>query len=195
MANPDKIERKKRHLIESLKRCLERDVYSRISLEDVAKEANLSKGGLRHYFPTREGLYTALIEDFFNQIQRDHIEVMRGLDLDIDDRAFVSTLFGLEKFLLDKKNIRILINIILYGFEDEKIMQIIKQFIRNHLDLYIDIIKDIKPDHKTDDEGLQYIGRITQIILLCAGLLESIDPLPIDTAQLIKFILNIYKQQ
>jgi AcrR family transcriptional regulator len=186
---------KKKHIIEALKHCLEKNVYSQISLEDVAKEAGLSKGGLRHYFPTREMLYVALIENFFNQIQRDQIEVIQGLDLDMKDKAFITTLFGIERFLLDKKNMRILINIILYGFEDEKIREIIKQFIRNHLNLYVGTIKDLKAGPGADDTEDQFIGRITQTILLFAGILEYIDTTDMDTPELIEFIFKLYKHE
>jgi AcrR family transcriptional regulator len=188
-----KVIKKKKHIIEALKRCLEQDVYSQVSLEDVAKEAGFSKGGLRHYFPTREELYVALIENFFNQIQRDQIGVVQGLDLDKNDKALITTLFGIEKFLLDKKNMRILINIILYGFEDEKIREIIKKFIRNHLNLYSTTIRDLKSGVEVMESEAQFIGRITQVILLFAGILEYIDPINVDTPKLIEFILTLYK--
>lgn len=190
MANELKIQQKKKHIIEALKSCLENNVYSQISLEDVAKEADFSKGGLRHYFPTREELYLGLIEDFFNQIQKDHIEIMQGMGT--DDKAFISTLFGIERFLLDKKNLKIFINLILYGFEDEKIMIPIKNFIRNHLKLYEGIINDVNKETLPNKE-IQLIGRITQIILLCAGLFESIDPIEMETPKLIHFILKLFK--
>jgi AcrR family transcriptional regulator len=188
-----KVIKKKKHIIEALKRCLEKDVYSQVSLEDVAKEAGFSKGGLRHYFPTREELYVALIESFFNQIQRDQIGVVQGLDLDKNDKALITTLFGIEKFLLDKKNMRILINIILYGFEDEKIREIIKKFIRNHLTLYTTTIKELTTGAEVAESEAQFIGRITQVILLFAGILEYIDPINVDTPKLIEFILQMYK--
>ncbi len=188
-----KVIKKKKHIIEALKRCLEQDVYSQVSLEDVAKEAGFSKGGLRHYFPTREELYVALIENFFNQIQRDQIGVVQGLDLDKNDKALITTLFGIEKFLLDKKNMRILINIILYGFEDDKIREIIKKFIRNHLNLYSTTIRDLKSGVEVQESEAQFIGRITQVILLFAGILEYIDPINVDTPKLIEFILTLYK--
>ncbi len=188
-----KVIKKKKHIIEALKRCLEQDVYSQVSLEDVAKEAGFSKGGLRHYFPTREELYVALIENFFNQIQRDQIGVVQGLDLDKNDKALITTLFGIEKFLLDKKNMRILINIILYGFEDEKIREIIKKFIRNHLNIYSATIRDLKSGVEVMESEAQFIGRITQVILLFAGILEYIDPINVETPKLIEFILTLFK--
>jgi AcrR family transcriptional regulator len=188
-----KVIKKKKHIIEALKRCLEKDVYSQVSLEDVAKEAGFSKGGLRHYFPSREELYVALIETFFNQIQRDQSGVVQGLDLDKNDKALITTLFGIEKFLLDKKNMRILINIILYGFEDDKIREIIRKFIRNHLNLYTGTIRDLKSGPEVHESEAQFIGRITQVILLFAGILEYIDPINVDTPKLIEFILKLFK--
>jgi AcrR family transcriptional regulator len=189
-----KILNKKKHIIEALKHCLEQNVYSQISLEDVAKQAGLSKGGLRHYFPTREMLYVSLIENFFNQIQRDQIGVIQGLDLDMNDRALITTLFNIEKFLLDKKNMRILINIILYGFEDDKIRDIIKQHIRNHLNLYANTIAELNASDKSVDPENKLTGRITQTILMFAGILEYIDPINMDTPKLIEFIFKMYKQ-
>ncbi len=184
----EKVEKKRKHIIEALKNCLERNVYSQVSLEDVAREAGLSKGGLRHYFPTREELYLSLIADFFNQIQKDHLAVLQ--DLGSKDRALVSTLFGLERFLLDKKNIRIFINLVLNGFEDEVIMAPIRQFIRGHLAIYQGIVRDYRKNKNDSEEEILLMGRMTQIIVLCAGLLESIDPINLDSLQLIRQILN-----
>jgi len=188
-----KLQEKKKQILDALKRLLEKNVYSQISIEDVAQEAGFSKGGLRHYFPTKEELYTELIEDFFNQIEKDNIGVMKGLDH--NDKAFISTLFGIERFLLDKKNIRIFINIILYGFEDEKIMAIIQKFIRNHLNMYEDIIINNRDDKDVSQEDIQLIGRTTQIILLCAGLFESIDPIRMETPLLIEYILQLFRMK
>ncbi len=189
-----KVLKKKKQIIDALKRCLEKDVYSQVSLEDVAREAGFSKGGLRHYFPTREELYVSLIEGFFNQIQRDQLGVVQGLDLDKNDRALITTLFGIEKFLLDKKTMRILINIILYSFQDDKIREIVRKFIRNHLNIYAATIQEMKGTDTAKEEEFQFIGRITQIIVLFSGILEFIDPIKVDTPKLIEFILDLYQR-
>jgi len=193
MKKEHKILKKKKHILDALKRCLERDVYSQVSLEDVAKEASYSKGGLRHYFPTRESLYVALIENFFGQIQRDQASVIQGLDLDMNDRALITTLFGVEKFLLDTKNMRVLINIILYGFEDEMIREIIKKFVRTQLNHYAQIIRELKGGEAIKEEEVLFLGRITQIILLFAGILEFMDPIQYDPPKMIEFLLSLYR--
>jgi len=193
MKKEHKILKKKKQILDALKRCLERDVYSQVSLEDVAKEANYSKGGLRHYFPTRESLYVALIENFFGQIQRDQVSVIQGLDLDMNDRALITTLFGVEKFLLDTKNMRVLINIILYGFEDEKIREIIKKFLRTQLNHYAHTIREMKGGEAVKEDEVLFLGRITQIILLFAGILEFMDPIRYDPPKMIEFLLSLYR--
>jgi AcrR family transcriptional regulator len=189
MANEQKTIIKKKHILESLKNLLENTVYSQISMEDVAAEAGLSKGGLRHYFPTKEELHMAFIEDFFNQIEDDLVFVMQGIDS--NDKAFVSTLFGVERFMLQKRNIKLLINIILYGFEDQKILEVIQSFLRNQLKSIETIIKLSNND--SDDKDTQFYGRITQIILLYAGLMESLDPIKMDSVRVVEFLLKLSK--
>ncbi len=187
-----KIEKKKEIIIEALTRCLDRSVYTHVSLEDVAKEAGFSKGGLRHYYPTKEELIIEFIDRFFERIHRDHLEVIQGLDLDYTDQAVVTTLYGLEKFLLDRSNTRILINILLYGFEDEKIMAVLTKSIRSHLMTYENVIAKIGEGKKSVDD-VRFIARITQIILLMAGLFESIDPVSMDTTRIVEFLMKIYR--
>ncbi|MFC1668948.1 TetR/AcrR family transcriptional regulator [Spirochaetota bacterium] len=194
MANIEKTLKKKKHIVEALKRLLETNVYSQISIEDVAEEADLSKGGLRHYFPTKEELYTGLIEDFFGQIEKDHSGALEGLEN--EDKVFVSTLFNIERFLNDKRNIRVFMNLILYGFEDEKIMHIIRKFTRNQLNQFIMRLKDSSGNNLRQTESdNQFKARITQIILLCAGIFETIDPIEMETPRLIRHLLSLSKNK
>lgn len=194
MVKEEKIIIKKAHIIKTLMKLLSEKVYSQISIEDVAESAGLSKGGLRHYFSTKEELYTELIEKFFSQIQEGNAGVIDEMNFDIADKAFISTLFGVEKFLVDKKNIRVFMNIILYGFEDEKIMKIITKFLRTHLNIYSNIIKELgKNNNDSNAEVAVFKARITQLILFFSGLFEFIDPIEMKTSKLVEYILKIIK--
>lgn len=194
MLKEEKIRTKKAHITQTLMRLLSEKVYSQISIEDVAAAAGLSKGGLRHYFSTKEELYTELIESFFSQIQEGNAGVIDELDFDIADKAFMSTLLGVEKFLVDKKNIRVFMNIILYGFEDEKIMRIIAKFLRTHLNLYSDIIRELgKNNNSSSQDDAIFKARISQLILFFSGLFEFIDPTDMKTSKLVEYILKIIK--
>ena len=188
-----KSENKKKHIIESLKTCLARDVYSRVSLEAVAKEAGISKGGLRHHFPTSDTLYKGLIENFFTEIEDQNKGATK--ELDGIDKAVVSTLFNMEKFLYSKDNIRIFINILQYAFENEEIMITIKKFLRNHIVQLQTITKNLKSENKKENEDEYFYARMIQTLLISTGIFEYIDPTGIDRAKMIKYIIKLLKQQ
>ena len=63
--NEQKIQKKKEHILASLRRLLSREVYSRITLQDIAREAGFSKGGLLHYYSSREQIFIELTDHFF----------------------------------------------------------------------------------------------------------------------------------
>lgn len=190
-----KILEKKKFHIESLKRCLARDVYSRITVQDVADESQVSKGGLLYYFPTKEEMYLELMKEVFEEIERDHADFL--ID-EVDSRiiANISALYGIEKFVRNPDNIKILINLVLYAYEEEKIMVPLKQFIRKHLNLYVNIIQEARsenPSRRKTDFNARFIGRIAQTLILGIGLFESIDPVELDTRELIEYIRALFK--
>jgi AcrR family transcriptional regulator len=49
-------------------------------LEEVAKAADLSKGGLAHYFPSKEILFRETFKEFFNRVFTRGLETMNQYD-------------------------------------------------------------------------------------------------------------------
>ncbi len=191
----DKARARRKQILDALRRCLDREAYSYISLQTVADEAGVSKGGLRYHFPTKEALFVGLIRDFAGEIEREHLGVITGLDMD-RDRALVSTLYGIERFVLDKRNIKVFINLLLYGLEEERIMKLMREFFRNHLLLYKDILmraKDHMPHIDREEFDLQFKARIAQIIFLSAGLLEAVDPIEMDPSMLTRYVISLFE--
>ena len=181
----------------SLKILLERYSYSYVSMQDVANEGGISKGGLRYYFPTKESLFIGLLEDFFQEIENDHIRMISMQD-GSGDKAVLSTLFNIENFVLNQKNIKIFINLILYGLENPKMMEPVSSFFRKHLQMYKKLISQAKTDLPPIDKkefDMDFLARITQIIFLSAGLLETIDPIGMDPARLARYVLSLFSDQ
>ena len=188
---------KRKNIIDALKRLLDKYSYSYISMQDVADEAGISKGGLRYYFPTKESLFIGLLEDFFSGIESDHMKMVNSQD-GSGDRAVLSTLFNIESFVLNQKNIKIFINLILYGLEKPEMMKPISIFFRKHLDMYKRVIEQAKHDLPQIDKkefNTEFLARITQIILLSTGLLESIDPIGIDPSKLARYVLSLFSDK
>ena len=191
----EKTREKKKHIIEALKNCLANNVYSQITVQDVADAAGFSKGGLLYYYSTKEDLYVDLIHDYFSELERDHAAVIRG-NLHSDEKASISALFVIEKLVLDRQNVRIFINLVLYGYEDPKIMSILQSHVRTHLELFQDIIGDARadlPSRRKTDYDARFIGRIAQLIVFNAGMLESVDPIDLDPLLLVQYINSLFK--
>lgn len=187
---------KKSTILEALKSLLERYSYSYVSMQDVANEAGISKGGLRYYFPTKESLFVGLLEDFFNGIEANHLQMIDSQEQH-SDRAVLSTLFNIERFVLDKKNIKIFLNLMLYGLEEPKVMKPISTFFRKHLDIYKKIIEQAKSDLPVIDRSefdMAFLARITQIIFMSAGLLEAADPTGMEPSKLARYVLSLFSE-
>jgi AcrR family transcriptional regulator len=192
-----KIREKKKIIIEALKRCLERDVYSNITVQEVADEAGFSKGGLLHYFQSKEDMYMDLIKDMFDEIRGDHLKVLSG-NLLTQEQASISALYGIEKFFLDKRTTKIFLNLILYGFEDENIMKQLREFMNQHLEIYKNLIEKSREagvaNQKSNlDLDTLTAARIAQIVVIGAGLFESFDPTNIDHTVLVKYVISLLK--
>jgi len=188
---------KRKHILNSLKQLLDKYSYSYISMQDVADEAGISKGGLRYYFPTKESLFLGLLEDFFTGIEEEHMNMVNSY-AEGGDRALLSTLFNIENFVLNQKNIKVFINLILYGLEKPEMMKPISAFFRKHLEIYKKVIEQAKTDLPKIDKSefdLQFLARITQIILLSTGLLEAIDPIGMEPSKLARYVLSLFAEK
>ena len=198
LTKEEKAKKKKKIIIEALKRLLDREVYSRITVQEIADEAGFSKGGILHYFPTKEDIYLELIEEIFTEFVRAHSSILEW-ELGTEEVAPISALVGAENFIIDKRNIKIIMNIALYAFEEEKIMKIVGKYIRLHRNFYDNIITQLSSGERSrrrSDLPSKYLSRITQTIVLFIGLLESIDPSDpgeMDYLEIVKFVTTLLR--
>ena len=195
----DKVKKKKKIITDALKNCLQRDVYSRVTVQDIADEAGFSKGGVLHYFSTKEDIYLELLREILDGLEKAHVDILQWdqkTNNSSDVMAPLSALLGVESFILDKKNIRILINLVLYGFEEEKIMKIMREFISKHKAFYNNVItrsRENRPSRRKSDLDSPSLSRMAQTIVLFIGILEYIDPSEIDYVDIVKYISTILK--
>lgn len=189
----DKIKVKKRIITEALKKLLQRSVYSNISVQEIADEAGYSKGGVLHYFPTKDDIYIELINDMYDELARSHRKMLDS-DLNSEEMAPISSLLGVESFVLDKSNIRILINIVLYSFENEVIRTMLRKFFSNHRAFYESIISDnIKGGKGPYDLDEVTASRVLQAIIFFVGLIEEVDPINLDYGKLVRYFTMLIK--
>lgn len=189
----DKIKGKKKIITEALKRLLQKSVYSNISVQEIADEAGYSKGGILHYFPTKDDIYVDLINDMYEEIARSHRKILNS-DLNSDEMAPISSLLGVENFVLDRGNIRILVNIVLYSFENDVMRSMLKEFFSNHRAFYENIIRDnIKSEKGPFELDEVTAARVLQAIIFFVGVIEEFDPIDLDYAKLVRYFTMLIK--
>jgi AcrR family transcriptional regulator len=73
MDNPSRSERTRKAALEAALVIIARDGPGKLTLDAIAREAGMSKGGLMHQFPTKQAVLKALLEH-----QVAHFEAMHG---------------------------------------------------------------------------------------------------------------------
>ncbi|HEY1406705.1 MAG TPA: TetR/AcrR family transcriptional regulator [Spirochaetota bacterium] len=187
------LELKRKSILAALKRLLDRHSYSYISMQNVADEAGISKGGLRYHFPTKETLFLGLLEDFFTEIESAHTRMVDAQEGN-RDKVVLSTLFNIESFVLDRRNIKVFINLILYAMEVPSMMVPVQTFFRQHLEkfkLMVETAKSELPRINKAEFDMEFLARITQVLLLSVGLFEALDPTGMEPAKLTRYVLSL----
>lgn len=182
---------KKKIITDALKSCLMKNVYSKITVQDIATEAGFSKGGLLHYFHSKEDIYLELIKNLFNDIESDQTNVLTG-NLKSNEKAGISALFGVEKFIMDPQNSRILLNLFLYSFEEEKIKEEIKSFLENQHNVYKSIISE--SETSSSEIKSDHVARFIQVLLIMTGIIETLSPTELDPMSLVKQVVSLIKK-
>jgi len=189
----DKVKVKKKLITEALKRLLQKSVYSNISVQEIADEAGYSKGGVLHYFAAKEDIYIELINDMYDELARTHRKMLNS-ELNSEEMAPISSLLGVENFVLDRSNIRIIINIILYSFENDVIKAMLQRFFSNHRSFYEIIIRENAVGGKGPfDLDEATAARVLQAVIFFVGIIEELDPIDLDYAKLVRYFTILIK--
>ena len=106
-------------------------------------------------------------------------------------------MLGVEQFLLDTSNVRIMLNLMLYAFEEDQIMEIIRHFFTRHLEFYHTVIRKIRIDSAGDNAGKEpetrYISRLIQVVILFIGVIEIMDPSDLDALEISRSITTLIR--
>jgi AcrR family transcriptional regulator len=70
--------------------------HANVTMDDICKAAGLSKGGLAHYFKSKETLFRAAFTAFFDRIFQRSQETMTAIDDPMDQLLSFDWLYNLE---------------------------------------------------------------------------------------------------
>lgn len=69
--------------------------HANVTMDDICKAANLSKGGLAHYYRSKNDLFQAAFQEFFNRIFKRSQETMAAFDDPMDQLLSFDWLYDL----------------------------------------------------------------------------------------------------
>jgi len=78
--NPTLEKIRKSQILDAALRILSAQGVNSVTLDDVARASGLSKGGLVHYFPSKDILFTEAFKEFFNRVFTRGLETMNQCD-------------------------------------------------------------------------------------------------------------------
>lgn len=94
MDNPSRSERSRNAALQAALTILSRDGPGRMTLDAIARESGLSKGGLMHQFPTKQAVLEALLENqvaYFEEFSSAYIARHRGEGVQPELAAQIAT--------------------------------------------------------------------------------------------------------
>ena len=126
-------------IIEAALRVVAREGYYNLSMDKVAKEANMSKGGIAHYFSSKKKLFKAVFVKFFEII---FLRSKRSVD-EVDDPieklvSFVWLYNGDDPEVVT--GYAILFDFMSIASRGEEYREIFKSWVQSWIDLLKDII-------------------------------------------------------
>ncbi len=93
---PELEEIRKKQILEAGLKTLTRKGIATVTLDDVCKEAGLSKGGMVHYYKSKQILFMAVFEEFFRRIFQQSVDTMESYDTPMDKLLSFGWLYDWE---------------------------------------------------------------------------------------------------
>lgn len=111
---------RKKEIIAGLYKCLANAGHEQVSVKDIAKAANVSRGVIHYYFDSKKDIMLALIEDFVGRNERLFQDVMHQIEPAGERlRAFIS--LSVERLVLDPEATMLFLNIYQMAMTDADI--------------------------------------------------------------------------
>ncbi|GAB6888511.1 hypothetical protein JCM13304A_20100 [Desulfothermus okinawensis JCM 13304] len=136
-------EKREKEIIEAALRVVAREGYYNLSMEKVAKEANMSKGGIAHYFSSKKKLFKAVFVKFFDMIFLRSKNTVKEIDDPIDKLVSFVWLYN-----WDDPDVftgyPILFDFMSIASRDEDYREIFISWVNSWIDLLKDALKEAK---------------------------------------------------
>ncbi|MSS70234.1 MAG: TetR/AcrR family transcriptional regulator [Candidatus Latescibacteria bacterium] len=138
-------EARRAQILEAAKRCFARQGYHETKVDDIVREAGLSKGALYWYFKSKVELLDALCDSFAKELQEDFLKGSAGKTLDPEYLICELGAMLMERVLNDPEHRLIWMEHWSMASRDPKSQQKLNMVHQGWLDLIVPLLqKNIK---------------------------------------------------
>lgn len=137
---PDVSEERRKQIMDAALTVFSSKGFHQARMEDIALEADLSKGALYWYFTSKEEIISSLLTNFFN---REFLMIEEWAVQEVSARALMQNLTSLivEDLLSFKPFMSILYEFWAMSFRNEQVGDVIRQSMHQYLDLLVPIVQ------------------------------------------------------
>ena len=125
---------RKAQILEAGLKTLSRKGIARTTLDDICKEAGLSKGGLVHYYKSKDVLFKAVFKEFFQRIFKQGEDTMAQFDTPLEQLLSFDWLYD-ESNTETQLGYPLLLDLFSLASYDPECRQMIQDWIQSWVDL------------------------------------------------------------
>jgi len=196
---PDVSEERRKQIMDAARTVFSRKGFHQARMEDIALEADLSKGSLYWYFTSKEEIISSLLTNFFN---REFLMIEEWAVQEVSARALMQNLTSLivEDLLSIKPFMSILYEFWAMSFRNEQVGDVIRQSMHQYLDLLVPIVQsgiDREEFRNLDamDVAMAFGALVEGSILLWSYDLDNVDLRAMITNSVTIFLDGIENQK
>lgn len=196
---PDVSEERRKQIMDAALTVFSSKGFHQARMEDIALEADLSKGSLYWYFTSKEEIISSLLTNFFS---REFLMIEEWAVQEDSARALMQNLTSLivEDLLSIKPFMSILYEFWAMSFRNEQVGDVIRQSMHQYLDLLVPIVQsgiDREEFRNLDamDVAMAFGALVEGSILLWSYDLDNVDLRAMITNSVTIFLDGIENQK
>jgi len=118
-------------IVQALFECLAEKGHERVTVKDIAKQANLHYGVIHYYFKSKDDIVTAMADSIIAKYERLLVEHLGTAD-SISEKLQKSIDFLVDEFIFNRRLNRVFYNLVQMAFERKTVRAALRKQLREY---------------------------------------------------------------
>ena len=117
--------------MQALFECLAEKGHERVTIKDIAKQANLHYGVIHYYFKSKDDIVTAMADSIIAKYERLLIKRLQSAN-SVSERLQASIDFLVDEFIFNRRLNRVFYNLVQMAFEQKTVRAALRKQLREY---------------------------------------------------------------